>query len=390
MDLLQSQEFRQQRKPNPSDIFVSEVLRDHWKLDVDPQSICIERLDSYDDANYKVRTIQKSGDTETFLLKIYNNCDSEKPDFLIGLSLMLMKITEYDSSLKVPLPVRLKDVSPDSDLAFRDNCDLMDGTSGRVAIRLFKWVHGNVLTGRMATPTLEAQIGTAIGKIFLSLQSFSAPCFQRVHLWDLAQFDLSYHSLLSFVGDEALRGVVSAVHRHFRARVLPLSKEFPTAVIMADCNDANIILHPDDQTVGGLIDFSDAVLTWAVNDVAIAMAYCTLTPHGTLQPLVAMGALLSGYLATRGSLLPCELQSLLPLVCVRLSISILVGAFSVAREPSNLYLGLHAQPARDMLRRLWGLWAADEAGVLRFFEAVSERAQRGTGRTIEELAEGLL
>ena len=91
------------------------------------------------------------------------------------------------------------------------------------------------------------------------------------------------------------------------------------------------------------------------------MAYALLTAFGRENPAQCMAALLGGY----SSLIPLtsdEIDCLYYLVCARLSISISIGAYSIAQDPANDYLKLHAQPARDMLR---GLMEELDAGHLR-------------------------
>ena len=53
---------------------------------------------------------------------------------------------------------------------------------------------------------------------------------------------------------------------------------------MSDFNDANIIVDSGDvETVVGVIDFGDSVASWRVNDVAVAMAYATVSAFGKVR-----------------------------------------------------------------------------------------------------------
>lgn len=317
---------------------------------------------------------------QPYLLKIFNSFDSQTPDFLQGLSSMLLTIVNRSEALQVPIPVQLwKPQKPEEDLAFQETCLLVDGSTGRVAMRLYQWVSGEVLHGRTISCPIQSQVGAAIGKIYKALRGFDSACFHRPHLWDLAQFPRSYTSLLQYIEDDQLRATIADVYAHYQAHIIPFAEEFPSSIIMADCNDANVIVRPAPPSgadlVTGLIDFSDAVFTWSVNEVAIAMAYCVLNPSGLVDPLLSMGSLLLGYLVARGSesggLTQREERSLLPLMCVRLSISIMVGSYSIREEPQNEYLNIHARPARQALRTLWQL---DRDKATRFFHGVGVRA----------------
>eukprot|EP01034_Spumella_vulgaris_P021428 gene21428-27458_t len=197
----------------------------------------------------------------------------------------------------------------------------------------------------MATTNQLTEVGTALSAIYASLDSFDHPALHRTHLWDLAQFSVSI-GLAQHVDDDAVRSAISSVYNEYQEEVLPTASALPCSVIMGDCNDANIIMRAG--SVAGLIDFSDAVHTWSVNEVAIAMAYALITSFGQLQPYLALAALLFGYVQNR-RLSEEELRVLPVLIATRLSISISVGAYSISKEPENEYLKLHALPARKAL-----------------------------------------
>lgn len=348
----------------PSEVFVSELLSKYWQMDT--SRVEMKRLDSYDDANFYIKY-----EVSSFLLKVYNNCDSELPDILVGLSSMLRKISASKECITVPTPVMINEGSL-VDLIFVENCMLSDSSLGKVAVRLFNWIHGNLLAGVTVNPNIQADIGSAVGNIYKALQNFDAPCFHRIHMWDLAQLHHSYFSLLKCIDDQGLQAIITEVYDYYKEHVVPVAiASFGHSVIMADCNDANIIVSAaDSNVICGLIDFSDAIYTWSVNEVAIAMAYCLLSPFGMQHPLLSMGSLLYGYVLARGADSPlsdAEVQSILPLMCARLSISIMVGSYSIQQEPENEYLNVHARPARSALRFLWGL---DRSLVAQFLLAV--------------------
>ena len=85
-----------------------------------------------------------------------------------------------------------------------------------------------------------------------------------------------------------------------------------------------------------------------VNDVAIAMAYSTVNKFGQTHPLEAAAAVFQGYSAKR-TLTAEEMQALPILVACRLAISTTLGNFSIAKDPDNEYLHLHAQPGWNAL-----------------------------------------
>ncbi len=124
---------------------------------------------------------------------------------------------------------------------------------------------------------------------------------------------------------------------------------------MGDWNDANVIVDPTNaEEVVGAIDFGDSLHTWKINDLAIAMAYAAVSSLGKVKPVQAAACLLRGY-AQEVPLrsLEHETTHLLTLACGRLAISVTLGAYSYAKDPSNEYLLIHAQPAWNALHTLW-------------------------------------
>lgn len=128
---------------------------------------------------------------------------------------------------------------------------------------------------------------------------------------------------------------------------------------MGDCNDANVILN-NKNDVKGIIDFGDAVYTWSINEVAIAMAYVLLTEYGRLNPIECLACLFGGYIVGNNSenslkigFNSSEIASLHTLIAVRLCSSIAIGAYSISKEPNNEYLKLHSHPAKEALKLLF-------------------------------------
>jgi hydroxylysine kinase len=78
--------------------------------------------------------------------------------------------------------------------------------------------------------------------------------------------------------------------------------------VVGDCNDANIIVDPSTHHLTGLIDFGDSVYTWTIADIAIAMAYASVSSPD--NPLPGMCALLAAYCAECGPLSPFESEHL--------------------------------------------------------------------------------
>lgn len=356
----ESQQDRKSKlKPVLSVETVQALLATRWNL----TATKIRQIDSYDDANFYCTTTSESATgvvtDRSVLVKFYNAIDTEFPDILHGLAHMLARINEnVKTSIQVPSVIQpiqpIQKSSDDASIAaanfvFVENCAVSGGTQETVAVRVFTWISGTTLS--RVTPTLDlmVQLGRGIGDVTVALSGFDHPAFHRFHLWDLTQLGTSM-PLIDYVDSPAVRECIRSIHHAFKTQVEPVSQSLPRAVIMADCNDANVIVtEAEPYNVTGLIDFSDAVNTWRVNEIAIAMAYSLLTSYGNTQRYHALGGLLAGYVSMQ-PLTRAEIAVLPILIQVRLSISVMVGACAISKEPENEYLKLHAVPGRDAIQ----------------------------------------
>ena len=344
------QDIRAKLKPVPTIDLVTSFVGTNWLLDITK----IKQIESYDDANFYVETVCKtSGAAGVYLVKFYNGIETDSAEILEGLSHMLARINEkIQSSVKVPSIVqptaKQGDEAPQTNYVYLDSCPVVGGTEKKVAVRVFSWIAGTTLSRVTPTLLLFVQLGQGIGHVSASLHGFDHPAFHRVHLWDLKNIDMSIKEL-AYVDNLDVQQAILAIHTAFKVVVEPLSSVLPSSVVMGDCNDANVIVTEDEpREVAGLIDFSDAVSTWRVNEIAIAMAYALLTSMGKTHPHLALGALLAGFVSVQ-PLTKTELAVLPILIQVRLSISVMIGACAISKEPDNEYLKLHAVPGRDAI-----------------------------------------
>ena len=221
-------------------------------------------------------------------------------------------------------------------------------------------------------------------------------------MWDVRNLS-QLRAWVKYVPEEGgKRRLVLSVIEAFEKEVMPVAEKgeegegqqdgsrttneekagFRQGVVMGDWNDANIIvdpLHP--FVVLGAIDFGDSLWSWRVNDLAIAMAYAAVSSFGKTHPVHAAALLLHGFVTTACFLPPWEARHLLTLACGRLAISVTLGAYSLAQNPENEYLLIHAQPAWSALRTLWG---GERERVVEVLRGAGEGGREG-GEGKEEL-----
>mmetsp|Transcript_4841 Transcript_4841/g.13480 ORF Transcript_4841/g.13480 Transcript_4841/m.13480 type:complete len:161 (+) Transcript_4841:929-1411(+) len=138
--------------------------------------------------------------------------------------------------------------------------------------------------------------------------------------------------------------------QRFRDGVLPKAEELKKSIIHGDINEQNLLIHPSEPKVTGLLDFGDILLSWQINDIAINMAYGMLKKD---EPLVAASHLLAGY-AQKRPLTEVEWEVLPTLVACRLAQSITIGNYSAMQDPDNQeYLLLTQESGWLALKALW-------------------------------------
>lgn len=246
---------------------------------------------------------------------------------------------------------------------------LRNGQPKQHAVRLLDWVDGEMMNEQEVTPGLLHETGAYLGNLDKVLDSFDHKGFHRSHAWDVRNTAMltSFYTYL----DEAWRlELIKGVVGDFEGVVLPASGDFRLGLLQADFNDANIIIARSDEGVAlpaGVIDFGDAVHSWRVNDVAIAMAYvmvCIANPEnkragfavagdGPQYPesLVAAAHFLAGFESTY-PLQDLERAMVWKLASCRLATSATMGWYSWALDPTNEYLKYHATPAWEALKTL--------------------------------------
>lgn len=303
------QRARVANKPLPELHTLAGLLKDNWGFTV----AALKVLDSYDDANFFLRaTSEGNSHPEEYLVKFYNAIESKNPAFLQGLSQGLSRLSHPPlSPILVPQIVAPLNIGPDNyDFIFVP-CRTVKGESIPCAMRVFRWISGDTLNSHAAGVQWPnfVQVGNAIGRLQDTLHGFDHVALHREHIWDLRQFPLAASDLVSFVPDPTLQKVIQSVFQIYQS-LIPADafaftinetgkngkEQLPWSVIMGDANDANLIVHPTTREITGIIDFSDTMTTWRINEIAIALAYGAVTPFEHVSMPVVLASLFLGYL----------------------------------------------------------------------------------------------
>ena len=213
-------------------------------------------------------------------------------------------------------------------------------------IRILSFLEGSFW---VETPTknnaLFENLGTFLGKMDKSLQSFKHPGMHRHYTWDISTArDANYK--MSYIKDAAKKRIADYFMLQFETEVLPTFSSYRQAYTHNDANDYNVLVEGD--AIAGLIDFGDMVYTALINNVAVASTYAML--HQS-DPLAAAILVVKGYHSAY-ALEEKELSILYYLIAARLCISVTQSAYNGSLETNNEHHFITEKPAWDLLSYL--------------------------------------
>jgi len=246
----------------------------------------------------------------------------------------------------------------------RDIVDVTTPSAGRYLIRMFSWLPGVPLgTLDAPPPALFESLGAAVAELDTALQGFDHPAVHREFHWDLSRGLSVCRELLAAVDDDGSRTLVTRLLERIELNDAARFARLRRAVVHNDPNDFNVLVdlpaeagsHADDVVSGfsrkiagsslkitGVLDFGDIVYSYAIADLAIAVAYAVL---GKDDPLEVAVAVVRGYQRTR-TLDDDEIDSLLGLILLRLCTSVCVAARHSTRAVHRAYASKPDKPTR--------------------------------------------
>ncbi len=216
-------------------------------------------------------------------------------------------------------------------------------------------------------------MGGALASLDFSLRGFSHPQMTRALYWDICQ---SHHlaPLIQHLNDDSLVSEMSSHLEYFSSSILPQLKFLRHQPIFNDFNPDNVIVgHKEDDVIRGVIDFGDMVYGPLIADVAVAATYVLFAAgedlvrfnlflflsfsfslslslslsfsfislfhisshrHTQDQMVSCLADFLRGYSSVL-TLEEQEMSLLLPLVSMRLLITILITSWRASLYPEN-------------------------------------------------------
>lgn len=206
---------------------------------------------------------------------------------------------------------------------------------------------------RCPSQSLVEELGRVAARVNATLVDFDHPAAHREFPWDLARARRTVAERRRLITDADLGRAVDAVCAAFDEQTAPLLPALSTQVVHGDLNDHNVLVAPLGEAAGlalhvtGVVDFGDLVASYAIADLAVAVAYAVLDAP---DPLTAAMPIVAAYHAER-PLTEGELGAVFSLAAMRLCVSACMAAEQTAERPDNAYLTVSQARVRRALPR---------------------------------------
>lgn len=306
-------------------------------------------LPSERDQNFLISTA-----TERWVLKISNG--QESTDAIAGQNQMLEHLA------------RSLQLCPEIRSAIDGSSSIeVPGKSGSIHIvRIVSFLDGRPLADLpYRSDRLLRSIGVRIAELTDALEGFEHLSFHRPFHWDLAEGVDVVSTRLHLINDDQLKQIELCLAEYQRY-VLPIADSLPQSIIHNDANDGNVVVSDQQHglaadRVTGLIDFGDAVYSYTVAELAIAIAYAILEVD---DPLLAGCEMVAGY-TSRRPLSDNELTALFGMIRLRLCVSAAIAAEQESIRPDDEYLTVSQAPIRATLPALCSIPYTVAVGMFR-------------------------
>ncbi len=315
------------RRPQVSPQGARQLAQEHYRL-----AVTVRELPAYDDRNF----LLEEGSGKRSILKI--STADQRP--LVELQTrVLLHLAARRLTLQVP------QVLP----TYRGSwlAEFDDDGGAPCLLRRLSFVAGHPMDslGQYRAEFLST-LGRCLARLDGELAEFHHPAAQRDFEWDLRRAGQARHHLAAIPTPED-RSLAAFFLTRFDQLAEPRLAGLRQSVIHSDASAHNVLVDERGQ-LAGLIDFGDVMTSCLVCEPASAAAYAML---GQDDPLAAAGHLIAGF---HGAcpLTEEEIAVLYPLLCARLSVSVILGARERQREPDNPHVGVTSPAIWPVLRRL--------------------------------------
>ncbi len=308
----------------------------------------LKDLPGYIDQNFLLTTT-----TQQYIVKVANS--AEPVEELAMQNAAMAHLT----SKALPVPCAVKNQRKS---AITSICDEQGQSySLRVLTYLEGSFYADAPTG-VHQPHLWQALGAFVGKLDLALADFDHVGGYRYLSWDLAHgFNICKAKMQVLEGEQVK--LVAHFLSLYQQNVYPIIGRLPLGFIHNDANDMNLLVDSitSPLQISGIIDFGDMVFSQVVNDLAITCAYALMNHDG---PIAVLTHIVKSYHQIR-PLTNDEIEVLLPLIALRLCVSVCHSGEAILENPENDYLLISAKPAWTLLKKLQNIDPISVACILK-------------------------
>jgi 4-aminobutyrate aminotransferase-like enzyme/Ser/Thr protein kinase RdoA (MazF antagonist) len=226
------------------------------------------------------------------------------------------------------------------------------------SVRLITFLAGVPLaTVKRQSAELLQELGATAAALDLVLADFKPAAIQRKFVWDLAGAAGIVDEHAGLVRDTALQTLVRQLNANYLEHAQPLLAALPQQAIHGDLNDYNVLagggtdIHSRNQSITGIVDFGDMLISQRINELAVAAAYAVL---GKADPLAAASHVVRGYHRIN-PLSESEIAVLFHLINARLCMSTCLAAHQQQLRPQDAYLSISQRAIQSALPQLAGI-----------------------------------
>lgn len=280
----------------------------------------IKELTGYDDKNFHVVTETR----EEFVFKVTNAEDTLKNGDVMKNILDLLGFLKEEAGFPVPECVKNRD---------SDFIKVIEIDGKNHAIRLFKFIKGDVLDEAHGSEQLYREVGKFCGSFCVEMQRFpdGKKIFKNYSSeWHLEKTWQHCKPKLGHI-PESRREMVAAIFENFEKTVISQFNLLEIGLIHTDLNGRNILV--EGLKITGVIDFNEVTVSALIFELAVLVTHCMLHAGSLEVERFVVDAFLE-----KKSLPKRDLDCLELCIKARLCQCLVLCAASAALDPHNLYL----------------------------------------------------
>jgi 4-aminobutyrate aminotransferase-like enzyme/Ser/Thr protein kinase RdoA (MazF antagonist) len=219
-------------------------------------------------------------------------------------------------------------------------------------VRLVTFLDGIPMgRAKYCSDRLFSKLGSYMGRLDNALYHFDHPAFHRRFQWDLLTAPQYISEHIDLISNRRLKDLIAKISTSYRHSIVPLYPHLRKSVIHNDVNDYNLIISQanpitfQENEIVGAIDYGDAIYSFLVSDLAVCIAYAILNKPDPLK----IARDITGAYHKEFSLNEIEISALFGMICMRLCLSLCLGAYQSRQRPRDAYLSISKQPIMNTL-----------------------------------------